>query len=78
MTLENGRYRVSNARIARYVPYTELLPHTAVMVTNGGYGGVKKSGSRSAGKGKKSASKKASNGGYGGVKKSSSRSGRAR
>lgn len=30
----------ANARIARFVPYAALLPHTAVMVTNGGYGGV--------------------------------------
>lgn len=29
-----------NARIARYVSYAELLPMTAVMITNGGYGGV--------------------------------------
>jgi UDP:flavonoid glycosyltransferase YjiC (YdhE family) len=29
-----------NARLAAYVPYQALLPHTAVMVTNGGYGGV--------------------------------------
>ena len=30
----------ANARIAPFVPYGELLPHVAVMVTNGGYGGV--------------------------------------
>jgi MGT family glycosyltransferase len=29
-----------NARIGRYLSYPELLPKTAVMVTNGGYGGV--------------------------------------
>jgi MGT family glycosyltransferase len=30
----------SNARAALYLPYDELLPRTAVYVTNGGYGGV--------------------------------------
>ncbi len=30
----------SNARAATYLPYDELLPKTAVYVTNGGYGGV--------------------------------------
>lgn len=30
----------SNARVAPFVPYHALLPHVAVMVTNGGYGGV--------------------------------------
>jgi UDP:flavonoid glycosyltransferase YjiC (YdhE family) len=30
----------ANARVAPYLPYDELLPRTAVMVTNGGYGGV--------------------------------------
>ncbi|SEH74534.1 glycosyltransferase, MGT family [Mycolicibacterium rutilum] len=29
-----------NARAAEYLPYDELLPRTAVFVTNGGYGGV--------------------------------------
>lgn len=29
-----------NARIADFIPYGELLPHTSVLVTNGGYGGV--------------------------------------
>jgi MGT family glycosyltransferase len=29
-----------NARVASYLPYDELLPRTAVYVTNGGYGGV--------------------------------------
>ncbi len=29
-----------NARAAGYLPYDELLPRTAVFVTNGGYGGV--------------------------------------
>lgn len=29
-----------NARAAMYLPYDELLPRTAVYVTNGGYGGV--------------------------------------
>ncbi len=30
----------ANARAAEYLPYDELLPRTAVLVTNGGYGGV--------------------------------------
>ncbi|MDX2088891.1 MAG: hypothetical protein SFX73_13625 [Kofleriaceae bacterium] len=30
----------ANARIAPYIPYERLLPHTRVLVTNGGYGGV--------------------------------------
>lgn len=30
----------ANARAAIYLPYDELLPRTAVYVTNGGYGGV--------------------------------------
>lgn len=30
----------TNARAAAYLPYDELLPRTAVYVTNGGYGGV--------------------------------------
>lgn len=30
----------ANARAAMYLPYDELLPRTAVFVTNGGYGGV--------------------------------------
>jgi len=30
----------ANARAASYLPYDELLPRTAVYVTNGGYGGV--------------------------------------
>ncbi|MBX9243387.1 glycosyltransferase family 1 protein [Actinotalea ferrariae] len=30
----------ANARVAEMVPYGGLLPRTAVMVTNGGYGGV--------------------------------------
>jgi MGT family glycosyltransferase len=30
----------ANARISTYLSYPELLPRTAVMVTNGGYGGV--------------------------------------
>ncbi|HET8629516.1 MAG TPA: nucleotide disphospho-sugar-binding domain-containing protein [Thermomicrobiales bacterium] len=29
-----------NARVARFIPFTELLPHVAAMVTNGGYGGA--------------------------------------
>ena len=30
----------ANARVAPFLPYDALLPHTTVMVTNGGYGGV--------------------------------------
>jgi UDP:flavonoid glycosyltransferase YjiC (YdhE family) len=30
----------SNARVAPMVPYSQLLPHTSVVITNGGYGGV--------------------------------------
>src|SRR6202022_1111433 len=30
----------ANARAATYLPYDELLPRTAVYVTNGGYGGI--------------------------------------
>jgi len=30
----------TNARIAQFIPYEQLLPHVNVMVTNGGYGGV--------------------------------------
>jgi MGT family glycosyltransferase len=30
----------SNARLAAYLPFGELMPHVAAMVTNGGYGGV--------------------------------------
>lgn len=30
----------TNARVASYLPYDQLLPRTAVYVTNGGYGGV--------------------------------------
>ncbi|MFC8428317.1 glycosyltransferase [Streptomyces sp. NPDC057253] len=30
----------ANARIEGYVPFDLLLPHTSVLVTNGGYGGV--------------------------------------
>jgi UDP:flavonoid glycosyltransferase YjiC (YdhE family) len=29
-----------NARVAAFVPFDALLPHTDVLVTNGGYGGV--------------------------------------
>jgi UDP:flavonoid glycosyltransferase YjiC (YdhE family) len=29
-----------NVRVADYLPYDELMPKTAVLVTNGGYGGV--------------------------------------
>ena len=30
----------ANARIAEFIPFAELLPHTSVLVSNGGYGGV--------------------------------------
>lgn len=30
----------ANARAAEYLPYDELLPRTALLLTNGGYGGV--------------------------------------
>ena len=30
----------SNARAGRYLPYGELLPRTALVISNGGYGGV--------------------------------------
>jgi MGT family glycosyltransferase len=30
----------ANGRVAPFLPYSRLLPRTAVMVTNGGYGGV--------------------------------------
>jgi UDP:flavonoid glycosyltransferase YjiC (YdhE family) len=29
-----------NARIERFIPYSALLPHTSVYVTNGGFGGT--------------------------------------
>jgi len=32
----------ANARIAEFLPYDELLAHTDVMVSNGGYGGVQR------------------------------------
>ncbi|WP_461032969.1 glycosyltransferase [Streptomyces mayteni] len=35
--------RPANLRVESFVPYTELLPLTDVMVTNGGYGGVQMS-----------------------------------
>jgi MGT family glycosyltransferase len=34
------RVRPANVRLEAFVPFTELLPHVDVMVTNGGYGGV--------------------------------------
>ncbi|RKS10365.1 MGT family glycosyltransferase [Nocardiopsis sp. Huas11] len=37
--LSTGR-RPANLRIERFVPFTELLPLTDLMITNGGYGGV--------------------------------------
>jgi UDP:flavonoid glycosyltransferase YjiC (YdhE family) len=27
----------ANARVARFVPFNQLMPHAAAMVTNGGY-----------------------------------------
>lgn len=30
----------ANARVAEYIPFDDLLPHTDVLVSNGGYGGV--------------------------------------
>jgi UDP:flavonoid glycosyltransferase YjiC (YdhE family) len=30
----------SNARVVDFVPFTDLLPHASVLVSNGGYGGV--------------------------------------
>lgn len=30
----------ANARLARFIPFSALLPHVDVMVTNGGYGGT--------------------------------------
>ncbi len=35
-----GHQVPANARLEGYVPFNELLPHAAVLVTNGGYGGV--------------------------------------
>jgi len=33
----------SNARVAEFLPYDQLLPHVDVVVTNGGFGGVQQS-----------------------------------
>jgi UDP:flavonoid glycosyltransferase YjiC (YdhE family) len=33
----------ANARVASYIPFDDLLPHTDVLVTNGGFGGVQQS-----------------------------------
>jgi UDP:flavonoid glycosyltransferase YjiC (YdhE family) len=30
----------ANARVAEFIPFTDLLPHASVLVSNGGYGGV--------------------------------------
>ena len=30
----------TNARVTPFVPFTELMPHVSVMITNGGWGGV--------------------------------------
>lgn len=35
--------RPANVRLERFVPFTELLPMTDLMITNGGYGGVQMS-----------------------------------
>jgi MGT family glycosyltransferase len=32
-----------NARVVEFIPYSAILPHVDVMVTNGGYGGVQQS-----------------------------------
>jgi MGT family glycosyltransferase len=32
--------RPANLRLVRFIPFTAVLPHTDVMVTNGGFGGV--------------------------------------
>jgi MGT family glycosyltransferase len=32
----------ANARVARFIPHSTLLPHTSAMVTNGGFGAVQK------------------------------------
>ena len=32
----------SNARVDTFLPYDQLLPHTDVMITNGGFGGVQR------------------------------------
>ncbi|GIF76860.1 glycosyltransferase [Asanoa siamensis] len=37
---ELGGVVPANVRLAGYVPFDRLLPHAAVLVTNGGYGGV--------------------------------------
>lgn len=40
-TAEEMGIRVpANARVVPFVPFTQLMPHMDVMVTNGGYGGV--------------------------------------
>jgi UDP:flavonoid glycosyltransferase YjiC (YdhE family) len=30
----------ANARVAEFIPFADLMPHTDVLVSNGGYGGV--------------------------------------
>jgi UDP:flavonoid glycosyltransferase YjiC (YdhE family) len=32
----------ANARLERFIPHDQLLPHCSAMVTNGGYGGVQR------------------------------------
>lgn len=39
-TLAGDQAPFTNARVVPYVPYEEVLPETAVLVTNGGYTGV--------------------------------------
>jgi UDP:flavonoid glycosyltransferase YjiC (YdhE family) len=41
-TGREGRVRAvpANARVAAFIPFDDLLPHTDVLVTNGGFGGV--------------------------------------
>jgi UDP:flavonoid glycosyltransferase YjiC (YdhE family) len=38
-TLPEGTHIPANARVADFIPFDEVLPHTSVFVTNGGYGG---------------------------------------
>ena len=38
--VQAGRALPANARLERFVPFGELMPHVAVYVTNGGYGGL--------------------------------------
>jgi UDP:flavonoid glycosyltransferase YjiC (YdhE family) len=38
--ISSAHLRPNNTRLVHYVPYHQLLPHVAVMVSNGGYHGV--------------------------------------